>query len=310
VQRSDDRTFSRPKDALDFSVIGDQLDGVLAAIGNMIHRGWPARYSNVGGAQEFFLATVKVADNTYRTIRFICADIPRDPARKADYALSVPALNRVILDSLFTVVFILEDLPSRCQWYLKSGWRALAEELQQYRRSYANLPEWQPWLSELENLVKTGIGIYNITPEEQSDPTRIPRWPNPGKMPHYKVSGRKPLPDSRQFLAYLNDWFYRELSSQAHLSFEGLLKSAAPLFRETFLRAQQERLEEVQLPRFKQIQVGRTLMLVLALLSEIEVCLNFGLRAKLSYLWTVLGSYSPETKEVYDKRYQRPLNVG
>lgn len=69
--QSSDRTSSRPKDALDFSVIRDELDGVLAATVNNIHREWPARYSNVGGAQVFFLATVKMADNTYRTIRFI-----------------------------------------------------------------------------------------------------------------------------------------------------------------------------------------------------------------------------------------------
>lgn len=205
---------------------------------------------------------------------------------------------------------MLEDLPSRCLWYLKPGWRAQAEELQQYRRSYGSLAEWQPWLSDLGKLVADGIGIYGITPAEQSDLTKIKRWPNPGQMPRYGLKRGHPLPDTRQFLVYLNDWFYRELSSQAHLSFEGLLKSAAPLLRDTLLRVHQESLEEGYLPRIKHIQVGKTFMLVLALLSEIQVYFTFGLRDKLSYLWTILGSYSPETKEVYDKRYQRLLNVG
>jgi hypothetical protein len=292
---------------LDFAVIRSDLDNVLASTANRIHREPPGALSSVPGAREFLLTTVKMVDNTYRTIRFICADKPRDPDRRPSYAISVPALNRTILDSLFTVVFMLEDLPARCQWYQKAGWRALSEELNRWRRDYGHLAEWKPWLGVLAKLVQDGIEIYGITPQEVANPGRIDRWPNPGRMPHYGAKRGVPLPATRQFLIFLNDWCYRELSSQAHLSFDGLLRVGAPLLRDTLLRDHEDDLEQSKLPLFKSAQVGRTLTLVLAVLSEIEAYFDFGSRQRIRYLWTILGSYCLESKEVYERRYQALL---
>jgi hypothetical protein len=296
------------KQGLNFAVIRDELDSLLASTANKIHREWPAVLSNVSGAREFLLTTVKMADNSYRTIRYICADIPKDPDRKLSYAISVPPLNRTILDSVFTVVFMLEELPSRSRWYLKAGWRALREELSRYKEQYEDSPQWQTWLANLEKLVQDGISIYGITPQEIADPKRIKRWPNPGRMPQYGVKSGTSLPPTRQFLVFLNDWCYRELSSQAHLSFDGVLRVGALLLRDTLLHDQKDHLEETGLPRFKSSQIGRTLTLVLALLSEIEAYFSFGSRQKLRYLWTILGSYCLESKEVYEKRYQALLS--
>jgi len=295
------------KRGLKFAVVGDEVDSLLGSTANKIHREWPSALSNVSGAREFLLTTVKMAENTYRTVRYICADVPKDPDRKLSYAISVPPLNRTILDSVFTVVFMLEDLPSRCQWYHRAGWRALSEELNRYKGGYGDLPEWQTWLANLGKLVQDGISIYGITPQEVADPTTIKQWPNPGQMPHYGVKRGVPLPATRQFLVFLNDWCYRELSSQAHLSFEGVLKVGALLLRDTLLGAQRDHLEETQLPRFKSSQLGRTLTLVLTLLSEIDAYFGFGSRQKLRYLWTILGSYCLESKEIYEKRYQALL---
>lgn len=185
--------FPDPKLGLNFAVIRDDLDSLLASTANKIHREPPAALSNVAGAREFLLTTVKMVDNTYRTIRFICADTPKDPDRKSSYAISVPPLNRTILDSLFTVVFMLENLASRCHWYQKAGWRALSEELNRYKREYGYLPEWQTWLDALAKLVRDGISIYGITPQEVANPGSIDLWPNPGKMPHYGVPERDEL---------------------------------------------------------------------------------------------------------------------
>jgi len=106
--------------------------------------------------------------DTCRTIRWISADKPRDPKRKLEYALSVPPLNRTILDGVFTVIFLLEDLPTRCEWYHKSGWGESKLALDRYTHEYGNLPEWRLWLDELSNHINRGKTLFRITNTEAS----------------------------------------------------------------------------------------------------------------------------------------------
>jgi hypothetical protein len=67
------------------------------------------------------------------------------------------------------------------------------------------------------------------------------------------------------------------------------------------------RSDEKYLQQFKSMQIGITLPLLLALVSEIELFFRFGLSQRIRYLWTLVGEYSLATKEVYRKRYESLL---
>ena len=41
--------------------------------------------------------------------------------------------------------------------------------------------------------------------------------------------------------------------------------------------------------------------------SECEASARYGCEAKLRYLWTILGAYFLESKELYDERYDKLL---
>lgn len=166
---------------LPFETIREPLDSLLVSIGNKLEREWPERWASIPGAAILLRAISKVAENTYKTIRFICADSPPDPSRKLEYALSVPPLTRTILDSVFTVVFIFEDLPARTEWFYKSGWRELYEEHQRYQNTYGSDQKWATWLAEKSALIENTKACWGITPEEASNPNTIKWWPNPGK---------------------------------------------------------------------------------------------------------------------------------
>ncbi len=144
--------------SLDFKLIERPLDTLIIALGNKIEREWPTQFSAVVGARELFLITVRVANATYRTVRWICADKPRDPLRRLEYSISVPPLNRTILDSIFMTVFVLEDIGVRCEWYYKAGLREEQLELQRYKDEYGSLPEWQEWLTKLKPTVNLESG--------------------------------------------------------------------------------------------------------------------------------------------------------
>jgi hypothetical protein len=77
---------------------------------------------------------------------YICGDKPADPLRKLEYAVSCPPIVRTLVDSLFNVIFALEDLENRVTWYYKSGWREDYEKLERYMSEYGSVPEWKSWL--------------------------------------------------------------------------------------------------------------------------------------------------------------------
>ncbi len=114
------------------------------------------------------------------------------------------------------------------------------------------------------------------------------------------------MPANREFLRYLNDWFYKDLSDQSHLGALGLMKRAGFLLHEN----QNNPMAQEFLQKFRHIQASQTICLILALVSEIEAYFRFGLAERASYLWVLLRDYSPVSKELYEKRYSDLLSKG
>jgi hypothetical protein len=283
---------------LNASVITEPLDILVIAIANKIKREWPARFSHIRGARELFLLTLRIADITSRSIRWLSAEKPPDPNRIPEYCLSAPPLNRTSLDNLFTALFVLEDLPERCPWYHKAAWREERLELDRYIAEYGHLPEWQEWLGRLKAHVNFGVSFVGISAEEVADPAKRHRWPNAGAMDRYGLSPRDTPTPGRAFMKYLDDWFYKDLSQQAHLGGTGLMKRVSVLVLD---RHDAER--ERALRKNKYVWVGQTITLMLALVSELELYFGFELRERLQYLWALTVPVIAVSKEVYEKRY-------
>src|SRR5690348_10692932 len=96
---------------LEADVFVPQLANALEALGNRLEREWPATIPEPPGSATLLRTLVLASGNTWRTVRYVCADLPKDPARKIEYALALVPLARVILEAVFTVVFLFEDLP-------------------------------------------------------------------------------------------------------------------------------------------------------------------------------------------------------
>ncbi len=249
------------------------------------------------------MVSLKSAHNTFQTICYLCADVRlKQSDWKWQYVLVLPPLNRTILDSVFNVTFMLEDLANRSQWYHESGWREAKRELSEHRKEYGSDPLWTKWMDDLEGLLNAGIPLLNVPAAKVANPESIDWWPNPGQMPRYGVND--PLPPSRQFLKYLNDWFYREMSSQSHLSFHGVMKTGSLVIADFYDADTRESIREKHFPLFRSRQMIRTVTLLLALMSEIEMHFNFGLAPELVALWNDVTNVQEEAKEIYDRRYK------
>jgi hypothetical protein len=259
--------------------------------------------SNMPGhmAQGFFIINIQMCRNAWHTVAYLCANQRATEAGWMwDYVLLVPAINRTILDSLFNVVFMLEDLPTRSGWFYESGWRETKEQMEREKAVYAGLPEWQEYLQNLERIVQMGISQFSITPDKISDLKKIKYWPNPGKMVQHPAM---PQTGARQFLQYMNDWFYRELSSQTHLSSHGIQMVGMLAIRRDYGPVVQKQIESEQFESFRAQQVTRTAISVLCVVTEVNQTFALKLDNELKGLWADLVESIPESLEVFDKRY-------
>ena len=282
---------------LPFETIRDQLHTLIIAVGNKIRLEWPTKWKSHPEAAVVLRATVEVAGNTYHTIRILCADPHPHPSVKPEYVVSAPPLTRSILDNLFTIVFLFEDLPVRTKWFLKSGWRELYEENQRYQLRYGSDPLWAGWLTNrlsFQDQMKTEWGISG---QEAANPAKIKWWPNPGKMTNHTDTSNV----RRQYLAYLNDWFYKELSSASHLSWPGLASRSMHLLNQD--REQRDR----DLNKFRSDCFTMTVAILLAVLSEIQVELGYDLSPRLKYIWGILKPGFTMVRELYEYRYEALL---
>lgn len=284
--------------ALPFDTFREQLDSAVLATINKVDREWPAKYEDHPRAGVLLESLLRTSENTYRTVRYVVADHPVDPSRKVEFALSVPPLTRTVLDALFTVIFLFEDLPRMTDWYYKSGWRELVEEQERHRERYGQEANWSSWLAEKDQVIAATREQWGVTSKEAADLKLIKWWPTPGAM----KSSSEISQERKQYLIYLNDWFYRSLSSQSHMSWPGLAYRSAAL-----LPKQDQEDRSWRLSKQKSDVFATTAVLVLALASEVEMELRYGLSERLKYIWGVLSGYYGYARDLYEMRYQSKL---
>src|ERR1700722_18121981 len=64
-----------------------------------------------------FLMMMQFTKNSYGAASFLCSTEDDASNRKENFALVLPPINRQLLDLLFTLVYILDDFPTRSMDY-------------------------------------------------------------------------------------------------------------------------------------------------------------------------------------------------
>ncbi len=284
-----------PEKRLNFKVIREPLESLTAAVVINVERSLPPAITKVVGAPPILLLMTKVAETTFSTIRYFCADEPEDPARRISFASSAPPLLRALLDEIFTVIFVGEDVAGRVLWYNKAGWREMREEHDRHLQRYkGKSPEWDAWLAEYGEKLDKNQSHFGITAQEAAQPQTIQWWPTPAQMLGLKVLG----PENQRFLEYMRDWFYREFSQADHLSLPGLIRRGGP-----FLLPSDEKRSENIKKKIRSDWVTHALVLYLAFLTEIVLLCGFDFKDRCAYIWGILKEYSPIADEVFQERY-------
>lgn len=172
--RERDPWQSVPEDKrLNFEVVGRKLASLTEATINKLDREWPERFRHINRAQVLFRLLTLVSATTYETIKYFCADKPEDPARKLSFGTSSTPLLRSLVDEIYTVVFLGEDLESRVSRYYRSGWREIFERDATCRVRYGADPLWKEWLEGHRQFLESVQKDWGITESEAKNPKSI-----------------------------------------------------------------------------------------------------------------------------------------
>jgi hypothetical protein len=203
----------------------------------------------------------------------------------------------MLADILFTIVFMREDLRPRVEWYHRAGWREQKESYDRFLSRYGSLPEWQNWFKQFGEVIKQQRVTFGISEQDAANLKNLPYWPIPSQMLRDKRLSAK----GHKYLQFLNDWLYKKLSSEAHVSGGGIMRSHGQLLREK--GEERNRI----LSELKSNATLTVITLLVAICSEINDICHYERETKLSYLWRVLVEYWEESKDLFELRYGEML---
>ena len=273
------------------------LENLLETFINKIDRVWPPAVP-AQPAEIYLTGFIAIGRNYFRTIRYICADRNRekDLARKLEYTKSAPALARVLVEIFFNAAFMLEDLPTRAERYEKAIWKEMREHVERLEQEFGKDPDWQEPIAARRRKMEEGIRQFGITPEEVANPKLILRWPKPREMRENTST------ELREFLDYLNTWFYGSLSEDAHVKGLGFMRAFAGL-----VPTSRPDVSEA-INRHAMGTMGTAAAVLTSLLSEIQLSLRFdGQSERLKSLWILVIEVASLSQGLYDRRYRDRL---
>jgi hypothetical protein len=299
------RYQSKPLRKFNYALVQERMDGLLVNIDrDLQRRGKKAHQANQREADRCYMLLnliVRFAKNSYDAVRYVAGDAPEDYRRKPNYVLVVPAINRQLLDLLFSLVYMLDDFQVRSLEYQRAGWRELEQEYRMFKTEFSKDPEWKQHFRNVREVLDRLIAEFCISKDEQKKPELIPFWKTPSQLMDEQT-------ESKLFLRYLEKWLYGDTSAQAHMSFGGMIM-VAPFLVAEFVGGQDE--EHVKNRIIKQYHFqhfSRTAIVTLAIATEIDSNCGLGNASAASYLWSIFADYCVEAKEMLEHRYEKVLS--
>lgn len=283
---------------LNYGVIARSLSNLFDKTINEIKNDFPEdRFG--ASAKCFYLASALVLRNTYASIFYLCAEKPKRFEKKDEFVLSSVPLVRVLIELLCNHLFVSEDVQKRLLWYDKSGWREIRENLDRYLKRYESDPDWEDYFSREKSMAEKAKSLCGITEEEEQNLKKIPFWPIPTQM----LCQMKD-PTCIELVQYLIDFFYREFSQDVHLSYPGLARMGVPLLEPKGTE------EKATLERWRSDNVSFSILLSLAIISEMSAVLKEKPDQELINLWFIVKGNSLAGQTIYDMRYCGILSSG
>jgi hypothetical protein len=294
------RHTPKPLREFQYPLVAAKMDGLLFNIDRDLQRHGNQALQRGQNDIERCITLVNVmarfARNSYNAVRYVAGNTPEDPRRNPDYVMIVPAINRQLLDLLFSLVYMLDDLTARSLQYQRSGWRELDQHYRMFRTRFANDPEWKQHFRNVKGVLDGMVRRFGITDEECKKPELISFWKTPYQLKDEQT-------ESRPYLRFLEKWLYGDTSAQAHMSFGGLAMVGPMLVADLIGGEREQWVRKRIILQYHFMHFSRTAIITLAIASEIDAHFRLGNSSAASYLWSIFAEYCAEAKDMFDHRY-------
>src|ERR1043165_7003198 len=175
--------ISKKKGVLPFAAIETPFHNLMEATSNELEREWPYHYQHIDSARVTFYQIFRNCINTYNTIFWVCADIPKDPHRRRIFALSLPPLTRTLFEQLIMFVFLLEDVPAFIPYLFKTGYTETRIEIDHCLKYHGTDSAWKRYIRSQKKKAKEFETYHKLTRQEIANPKKfIGRGPTPGGL--------------------------------------------------------------------------------------------------------------------------------
>lgn len=246
-------------------------------------------------------AQVQIACWTFRGILFLGEEKGNPYPRHIEYMLTTLPLIRSLVDAVYTIAFLFDDLDDRLRWYLLAAWSSTLREHESSKSEFGTRPEYAPYLNIQAKMVADLEVRAKPLAAQLADPKTVKRWPHSGRMRDYCK-----YPETKQFLVQLDTLLYGELSEAVHHKLPGVLNAAA--FLEAVCQKSDEKLREAAIQRTRADVGFRAITLLLAVFSEVAIAISLHEPTqKLSAIWQLVIPYRLESKAIYEYRYEAAL---
>jgi hypothetical protein len=216
----------------------------------------------------------------------------RAPYNAMNVVAAAP-VARSLLESLVTLVFVLDKPETRGRRFMRSSWENKKLDIDRYRKRFGGQAAWDLWIQEaeggqqdLERELKA-LGENTRSKFDKKD-----RWPPPGQM-----AGQAAKASTNRYLTFLHDWFGRELSDASHFTWNGL-----GVFGTCVLQDDRgERQSAVKKHRMRLVIVFVALML--ALVTEVDATYDLGWKNEIQKMWSAIARLRSDAADLYDESW-------
>jgi hypothetical protein len=296
----------KPLKIIHFQRIQDPLTGLLRNIDMELQRRIKVAENPLNPEEHrrltLLLTMLRFAANSYQAVAFLLSDVEEHPKRLPRFVLIVPAVSRQIMDLWFSLVYMMDDFPTRSMLYEEGAYRELIKQIEDVSIRYGlENPEWQDWYEEMSDLASMLEVQLSLSPAKRADPEKtIPSWPYPHSLSETPSN-------CQSFLQLLDGLLYGEASVYSHLKPSGLMASAGLLLADIAPDHIREQIEERHIHQFKFRHYCRVVMTLLGIASEIDLYCNLGNQEQARLVWERLAEDNFDARDIYAARYQNLL---
>lgn len=216
------------------------------------------------------------------------------------YSVAALPLVRCMIDSLYNITVILTNPSVKGRQFRESGYKQILDGLDADEKRYGPDPKWVEYIESRRKFTDFDMRTVQITPAEAK---AAQLWPT---MSRYlrPVNETTPLTSHQEFLKDLTFGYWREYSSMAHVTFQGLVPTAAFFTTSDVPYEHQKEFEDVS-EKMISMHIFRVAAILLCTLTEIQAHFRFDgarINERLHEVWNALIP-TFEVKELYDLRY-------